>query len=430
MAAPPSVGVPDDFFYEPNEPNVPTSPAAQAAQHERIQVRRPKLHTLPQRNQRSRIDMGQAATSSASSANLMRAAERAGAQLEEEFKSLFVSEWLTQHPLNLTYPQHIWLHADCPGGGGDGGGAAAEVAFARGAEAGLRSGAEATRQHVDYLNRVGIVKLQDGKLDDALVAFKEMEQAVKAEVAVQRERGALLAVVYNNLAGFYYRRSKPQSALQYIQRAAGLERRVHGAVDFATLARLGAVCSKLKAHTEGLAHCRAALETLERAGSQNGDATLPREYHACLAVVYHNLAVQLAHAKQLQQASAMANVAETLAARALPSKHRWAKQIAATVHRVRDLHVSLSFVEHSLRPRLAAHQAQQQSRQASRASLSRDLWTQQQQPESDAKRSSNSMPAGFSILDMFSDEEALKPLPVVKGGLSTSTSLPVLKGAQ
>ena len=70
----------------------------------------------------------------------------------------------------------------------------------------------------------------------------------------------------------------------------------------------------------------------------------------------------------------MVNVADQLAALSLPAKHRWARQICSTVQKLRDLHVSTSFVQHSLRPRLALHQAKQmqlsgQSPSASQKSL-------------------------------------------------------------
>ena len=300
--------------------------------------------------------------------------------LASSFNSLFVSEWLTQHPLALSYPPHIWIHADCPP---------------------LPPGASETLQRVSYLNQAGVVQLQDAKLDYALMSFKEMEKAIKAALPAGKPRAALLAVAYSNIAGFYFRRGLPAPALQYAQRAATLEERAHGAVDFATLLRLGAVHSKSsKGHVRGLAHCEAAVEALRQVGSAttpSGAAptpimTLPAwrdaaargaegpaqprramhaAYQAHLAVAYHNLAVELAYVQRLQDASAMIHVADELASQSIPAKHRWARAICASVQRLRDLHVTNSFVQHSLRPRLAVHQAREEQQRAAAIAASR-----------------------------------------------------------
>ena len=80
-----------------------------------------------------------------------------------------MSEWLTQHPLVLRYPPHIWLHADCPqpdGEGGEGGG---------GGEMGpddtpiSTPNASPQRQQVQYSNKLAIVYLQSGELDKVSV---------------------------------------------------------------------------------------------------------------------------------------------------------------------------------------------------------------------------------------------------------------------
>lgn len=300
-------------------------------------------------------------------------ANKGGAVLDENFKGMFISEWLTQQPLNMQHPNHIWLHADVPPADTTGGSAP--------------SMPEEARQRIEYLNQAGLVHLQDGRLDDALACFKEMEKDIKEQAQPgSRVRLALLAVAYNNASGFYYRKGIGAPALQYAQRAAGLEQRAHGAPDFATLLRMGAACCKCKQNKEALAHFLAAIEGLKEAAMEaaaahsetqkpaqplsllaraeaatGGGSKLPAAYDgACsayLAVAYHNLAVQYCNLGQLQEANAMINVADQLASKALPAKHRWAKHICATLQRLRDLHVARSFVTHSLRPRLADHQA-------------------------------------------------------------------------
>lgn len=336
--------------------------------------------------------------------------------MDGEFKGLFVSEWLTAHPLNLTYPALIWLHADCPPlvtpeEERAAGASSSSAATLRKQPSASASAAAASslpldaRREIEYFNRAGIVHLQDGRLDDALSCFKEMEKAVRDHAPRGSiERSALLAVAHNNTAGYYYhKKGFPQVALQYAQKAASLERRVHGQTDFATQQRIACCLAKTKANKEAVSYCVSAIDTLMAAGSAaalanakeqaaaaeaieaehaktrranslmsqavaaTGGATgpngpgLPKSvdgaYHAYLGVSYHNLAVCYAQCGQLQQANAMVNVADQLAAQSLPAKHRWSRQICATLHRLRDLHVSTEFVHHSLRPRLAINQA-------------------------------------------------------------------------
>ena len=264
--------------------------------------------------------------------------------------------------------------------------------------------------------------------------FKDMEKAAKQHLVVKRERAAVLAVVYNNLAGFYYRRRKPAVAIQYLMKAASLEQRVHGAPDFATYARLGAACSRSKAHADGLRYCHAAVESLRLAAGASETQTAKEAYNAYLAVAYHNLAVQLANCSQLQEAAAMMDVADQIVAHALPAKHRWARHICASVRRIRDLHVSTRFVEHSLRPRLAVHQAQQQSRQASRASLHAGSAAPAPRLNlpTDAQAAALEKPEGFQgslILNMFSDAQAERARPGsgASSNMARSSSLPALK---
>ena len=77
---------------------------------------------------------------------------------------LAVSEWLTQHPIVLNYPPHIWLHADCP----------QEPAPPPPNEEGsaplpISAAQVAARAKVQYSNKVAIVHLQSGELDRGLV---------------------------------------------------------------------------------------------------------------------------------------------------------------------------------------------------------------------------------------------------------------------
>jgi len=316
-----------------------------------------------------------------------RSAEEAGSELQDEMKGIFVSEWLTQHPLLLAgkFPSHIWLHADCPTPEPQG---ATDDAAARVAGAKLSYAME----RLTELNLRGIAHAQRGELDEALLAWRSMEEDLKASVP-KGEQPALLAVAYNNLAGVYYARSKSAPAAQYIERAARLEQRVYGAPDFGTRLRLGAVYSRAKRHTEALNQCSLALDVLRSteelrldhssrldaaaaaafthgggsttAGGAEADGAVaeqaavgPHEanYQAHLAVAYHNLAVELASTQQFGPASAMVDVAQHLIEQVVSPKHRWSKQIKASGLRLRDLHVSTTFVEHALRPRLAASQ--------------------------------------------------------------------------
>ena len=299
------------------------------------------------------------------------AAGQSGTELDE-MQSLFVSEWLTEHPISLAgkYPGHIWLHCDSPP---------------------MVPGLE----NLDALNRVGVVRLREGALDEALLSWRSMEDETKARVQSKREQSPLLACAYNNLAGVYYARHKMAPALQYIERAARLEQRAYGGADFATRLRHGAICCRSKRHQEGLRHCGAALEMLRAAGGIATGAAPPNDgvaaiaaavaasaessssssgapaaapaaaelaslsvtFRAHLAVAYHNFAVQLAYCQQLGPASAMVNVAAQIIAECLSPKHRWCKHIGASVAKLRDLHVATTFVTHSLRPRLAIQQA-------------------------------------------------------------------------
>ena len=297
------------------------------------------------------------------------------AQIAHDFNALFVSEWLTQHPLTFNYPQPIWLQADCPP-----------------SPAGA---ADASLERIRYLNESGVVHLQEGRLDYALAAFKDMEKAIKEGMAQGKSRLAYLAIAYSNIGGFYFRKGMTAAALQYCERASSLETKAHGDVDFSTKSRLACIHGKGKeGRYQALALCQEVLHELQAMASAPPDlqnqqssgfdlpscggsllrfdnnrggagAALVRgtplygAYHAHLAVAYHNYAVQLAQCQELQQASAAVHAADKLAAEALPAKHRWAKQICATVQKLRDLHVSTQFVQHSIRPRLAVFEARQ-----------------------------------------------------------------------
>ena len=46
-------------------------------------------------------------------------------------------------------------------------------------------------------------------------------------------------------------------------------------------------------------------------------------------------------------------MAQQLVSQALPAKHRWVRHISSSARRLRDMHLSTTFVEHSLRPSLA-----------------------------------------------------------------------------
>jgi len=187
--------------------------------------------------------------------------------------------------------------------------------------------------------------------------LKEMEDNIRRSLPA-RERAQILPVAMNNLAYFYYRKGKYQASHAHMAKAMQMERKAYGAVDFATHLRMAAVTARLSHHTEALGHCRAALRVLQESAAQEqadpeGAPALPRAYHAHLAVVYHNLAVQLAYLQQLQHASGTAKVAQQLVTQALPAKHRWVRHISSSARRLRDMHLSTSFVEHSLRPSLA-----------------------------------------------------------------------------
>lgn len=155
-----------------------------------------------------------------------------------------------------------------------------------------------------------------------------MEENIRSNLT-GRERLQVLPVVMNNLAYFYYRKHKYPAAHSYMTKAMTLERKAYGAVDFATHLRMAAVSTRLSHHTVSLKHCKAALKVLQEAadlqGGHGGAPAAARTYHAHLAVVYHNLAVQMAYLQQLQHASGTAKVAQQLVTQALPAKHRWVR---------------------------------------------------------------------------------------------------------
>jgi hypothetical protein len=161
-----------------------------------------------------------------------------------------------------------------------------------------------------------------------LLVLKEMEENIRSNLT-GRERLQVLPVVMNNLAYFYYRKHKYPAAHSYMTKAMTLERKAYGAVDFATHLRMAAVSARLSHHTVSLKHCKAALKVLQEAadlhGGHGGAPAAARTYHAHLAVVYHNLAVQMAYLQQLQHAAGTAKVAQQLVTQALPAKHRWVR---------------------------------------------------------------------------------------------------------
>ena len=306
------------------------SPASDASSRSSQSLRKP---AVPEAQRR----VGKAHAQSRVNA---RAIDQLNAEQQEQWRLAFVSEWLTQHPPALRYPQHIWLHADCP--------PPAEE------EGGAEGGASSLRGKVHTANKRTISLLQSGQMDEALLALKELEANVRKNFS-PKERNELLPVAMNNLAYYYYRRGKFASASAYMGKAVQMERHAYGAVDFATHLRLAAVASKMKQHVESLKHCRASLRVLQHGADEAGEGTVEgaaAAFLAHLAVAYHNTAVQLAHTQQLQEASASAKLAHDLVTKVLPAKHRWVKLIAQTARLLSDMHVSTAFVEHSLRPQL------------------------------------------------------------------------------
>jgi hypothetical protein len=104
-----------------------------------------------------------------------------------------------------------------------------------------------------------------------------------------------------------------------------MERRVYGSADFATSLRSACVLCGMRHHTESLRAVRRGLAALQRAAladqppeqPEAGPPALPLAYHAHLAVLYHNLAAQLARVQLLQDASAAVKVAEVLVSQVL-----------------------------------------------------------------------------------------------------------------
>ena len=389
-------------------------------------------------------------SSQASDSQQFSAARSATDDLAGDVRAAHVAKMITRNPIQLSYPPQIWMHADCPA---------------------LPELPEPDEEALHELNRMGVARLQAGKYDAAMAAFQDMTSESKRLTRPStRVRATVLAVVHNNLAGVYYRRGMSAPALQYIQRAAAAEASLYGSVDFATLLRMAAVLARSKAHSQSVEHCTAAIETLRSAaaamgaehfpaghwansassdtiGEMDGDdsgappddssggaggadgegASRARALDAYLAVAYHNLAVELACLQKMQDAVAMASVAEQLVGRALPPKHRWTKQIRSASRRLRDLLVSTTFLQHAIRPRLAQQQARQELADASaprRATRLQPLWTVGRTSvasltsDSGWSRASRDAPPGAS-------HARLQETTAMRG----SSSLPALRGA-
>eukprot|EP00965_Chrysotila_dentata_P067646 2238699-Pleurochrysis_carterae.AAC.1 len=134
-----------------------------------------------------------------------------------------------------------------------------------------------------------------------------------------------------------------------------MERKAHGVVDFGTHLRSAAVNAKMRRHTEAMRCCRLALGVLKQWADVEEAASpqVQRAFDAHTAVVYHNIAVQLAHDSQLQGASATAALAEKLSRAALPAKHCWRRTISATASLIRDMHICHAFLNSKLHHRIA-----------------------------------------------------------------------------
>jgi tetratricopeptide (TPR) repeat protein len=143
-------------------------------------------------------------------------------------------------------------------------------------------------------NIFAIKELLRGKYQAALKLFKKAELLTDPHKYRYRRRGDLRAWTFDNIAYYYYRRSKFSASLQYVQKAAKVhhatarqatggtnETRSYGVI----LSHMATIYTKLGRHDYSLDYGRRALELVTANDGNAAD-------DASAAVCYHNIAVE------------------------------------------------------------------------------------------------------------------------------------------
>lgn len=184
---------------------------------------------------------------------------------------------------------------------------------------------KACKAVAEMCNYLAMIYLQQDEMGITLELLK------KAEALTERHR-AVRAVTYNNLGCYYRKRGKLRTAQGYLDKALAIEGRLQDSVKVAdTHLNMCTVLSELGEHKKALQHARTALKLLnaelfdgkeggpegegagaggeekkeeQGEGDERGEAKLPVDRVAVLAIAYHNLAVQQEFLKQYKESMA------------------------------------------------------------------------------------------------------------------------------
>jgi hypothetical protein len=181
-------------------------------------------------------------------------------------------------------------------------------------------------------NIFAIKALVAGKYQLALKLFKKAELLTDPQKYRYRRRGDIRAWTFDNIAYYYYRRSKFSAALQYVQKAAKVQhatarltnassepaqQRNYGVI----MSHMATIYSKLGRHDYSIDYARRALELVSGGSVAQQDVGV--------AVCYHNIAVEHVYRFNYKDAVGVEVRAAKMAG-ALDEVHPWRKQMDTT----------------------------------------------------------------------------------------------------
>ena len=196
------------------------------------------------------------------------------------------------------------------------------------------------RQLTVIANVFGTKYVDEGKFGKALEMLKKAELLAdmdhgatdeddETESFTVHSRMELKAFVLDSMAYYYSKRHKYSAALQYVQKALRLHRRLEQWEHVAKCTlHAGAILSRLKRHDEAIRCMGEVLHMVEDERLESGGASAQK---ICLvAVCYHNIAVEQLLLSRVHEACVSSQNARRLAKLSLSYSNRWLSRFEGT----------------------------------------------------------------------------------------------------
>ena len=162
------------------------------------------------------------------------------------------------------------------------------------------------------------------------LSFVQAEQLLENEEMIPSEsRKELIAFVSDAFCHYYFKRGKLSASLQYVQKAAKIHKVRDQWGHYAKcLLHWASILSKRGDHLEARKCLAQILKLVEEHKLEDGGASAQK---ICMvAVCYHNLAIELLHLREIQDACVSSQNARRLARLSLSYSNRWLKTFDST----------------------------------------------------------------------------------------------------